>query len=70
MSNKEISVMDNIRSELNRKGITAKEFCNIMGVTPSAYRTWLKNGELPTAQFIKCAKLFDCTLEYLARDVK
>lgn len=69
MVEEKIGVMDNISSELRRKRITEKEFRDVMGITPSTYKTWRKNNNLPVAQLVKCAKIFDCTLEYLTRDV-
>lgn len=69
MNKTNISILDNINGEIRRRGMTKEEFCQQIGIDRRTYSSWQSKGELPSTVLLKCAKLLNCSLDYLARDV-
>ncbi len=69
MQEKKITLIDNINGEIRRQGMSKEEFCSLLGIERRTYTSWQAKGELPSTKLLKCAKLLNCSLNYLARDV-
>lgn len=66
---KPISIIDNINGEIRRHGMSKEAFCSLLGVDRSTYKGWQSRGEIPGTKLLKCARIFGCSMDYLARDV-
>lgn len=64
-----ISIVDNINGEMKRHGMSQETLCKHLGVERKTFYEWKKKGDIPASKLLKCANLFNCTLDYLARDV-
>lgn len=69
MNKTRITILDNINGEIRRQGMSKDEFCDLLGVERRTYTHWQSKGELPSTKLLKCAKILNCSVEYLVRDV-
>ena len=65
-----ISIVDNVNSEMKRFGMSQKTLCTQLGIGRKTFYEWKKKGDIPATKILACAKIFNCTLDYLARDVQ
>lgn len=55
----------NIDAERARKGLTAEEMAEKMGVSRKTVYNWINNGRIPQSALEKMADLFGCSIDYL-----
>lgn len=52
--------IDVINNELNKRGISQKEFCDAIGIFPSTYSTWKsKNKRIPSKYIVPISNFFE-----------
>lgn len=69
MEAKKLTILDNINGEIRRYGMSKEQFCKLIGIDRSTYTGWQTKGEIPATKLMKCASLFNCSLDYLVRNV-
>lgn len=69
MEGRAITIIDNINGEIRRNGMSKEAFCKKLGVERRLYTSWQKKGEIPATKLLKSAKILNCSLDYLTRDV-
>lgn len=69
METKKFTILDNINGEIRRYGMSKEQFCKLIGIDRSTYTGWQAKGEIPATKLLKCASLFNCSLDYLVRNV-
>lgn len=70
MADSNVTIFDNINGEIRRRNITQEALCDDLGINRRRYASWQAKGDMPISFFMKCAKYFNCTLDYLTRDVQ
>ncbi len=65
-----ISIVDNVNSEMKRFGMSQETLCAQLGIGRKTFYEWKKKGDIPATKLLACAKIFNCTLDYLVRDVQ
>jgi len=65
-----ISVVDNVNSEMKRFGMSQEDLCEKLQIGRKTFYAWKKKGDMPVSKLLECARIFNCTLDYFARDVK
>lgn len=63
------TIMQNIESERVRNFMTQEQLCNQLGINRVTYYKWRKKDDIPTRTLLACAKIFNCSADYLTRDV-
>lgn len=69
MKKEKITVLDNINGEIHKQGISKDDFCSLLGVGMTTYTNWQLKGKLPSIKLLKCAKILNCSVDYLMRNV-
>lgn len=65
-----ISIVDNINSEMKRFRMSQETLCAQLGIGRKTFYEWKKKVDIPATKLLACAKIFNCTLDYLVRDVQ
>lgn len=65
----QITVFDNINGELRRRHLTREDLAKHLNINRKTWKSWEKSNDLPTSTVLKIASWFDCTFEYLMRDI-
>lgn len=60
-----MAVYPNIEAERVRKGLSQEELSNQLGIERKTYYGYIHRGRIPTAELIKMANFFDCSVDYL-----
>lgn len=70
MKKNSISIFDNINGEIRRRNISQETLCEHIGIDRRRYSSWQAKGDMPISYLLMCAKFLNCSIDYLARDVK
>jgi transcriptional regulator with XRE-family HTH domain len=64
-----MTVIANIDCERVRNKMSQEQLCKELGVTRKTYQNWKARDNMPCNILIKCMRLFNCSADYLVRDV-
>lgn len=63
-----MGVFNNINAELARNKMNKEQLVNCLGVCRKTYQNWENKNDMPLSAFIKCAVVFNLSLDELAED--
>lgn len=63
-----MGVFNNINAELARNAMTKEQLVNSLGVCRKTYQNWETKNDMPFSAFLKCAAIFDISLDELAKE--
>ena len=69
MKKDRVTILDNINGEIRRRGMTQDDLCGLLDIDRKTYSNWKSRGEMPETKLLKCAIIFNCSVDYLVRDV-
>lgn len=69
MTKTTVTIFDNVNSELRRKHLTQNDLAKKLGIDRRTWTTWQDKNDMPIAKLVEIAMWFDCSLNYLTRDV-
>lgn len=65
-----MSVFDNINAELARNKMSKEQLVANLGICRKTYQNWETKKDMPLLAFMKCAALFNVSLDELAKTNK